>query len=423
MTAKNQMEFLMAPKKIAIVGASVREDAIGTRIEKNLQDMGFAGEVFLVNPKYKQLRGQSCYASLQNLPEQVDAAFLAVPAEAAVKLTQEASSLGIPAVLINANGFAEGGQTGIERQSRLSQIAHENATLVCGPNNIGFINFHDKVALWTPRFKRKFNKGRVSVITQSGSVAIAISENERDLGFSYIITAGNEAVLDVSDYLDFIADDPNTDLILLYLETLRDPIAFRQAAEKAKANGKIIIVLKVGTSSIGKNLVMAHTGGVAGDDDLYDEYFYDIGVIRVNDLDQLIEAGVLFTTYTKFGLGSIKGVAAVTLSGGEAALIADLADPLGVPFANLGEQTLAAMRKAYPSHSVIGNPVDAWGLGFNKENFDIIIQSLAHDPNLSHILICVDAPASGGVDVRYTLDMAEVASKYKDKVQFIFVNN
>ncbi|MEI2418256.1 acetate--CoA ligase family protein [Orrella sp. JC864] len=417
----NNLKALLAPESVAIVGASTRRDAIGTKILANLRAQGYEGRIYPVNPKYQELDGLACYPDLDALPEKVDAAFLAVPAGSGVALAEQAGRCGIAAVFVNANGYADGNAEGLLRQDALTEVARRYGLAVCGPNNIGMINVHRKTPLWTPRIARELVPGNVAVITQSGSIAIAISENERGIGFSYIITAGNEAVLDVSDYLDHVADDARTQVVLLYLETLRDPQGFQRAAAKARAAGKALVALKVGTSEAGGRLVQAHTGSLAGDDKLYDEFFHDLGVIRVRDLDEMLEAAVLLSSQPAFAPGP--GLVALTLSGGEAALIADMAEPLGLRFPMLEERTIAGMRAAYPEYSTIRNPVDAWGLGFNKDNFRVIVKALAADPALRHILVCVDAPAGGGVDLAYALDMADVAGEFRQDKTFVFINN
>ena len=418
-----QLEKLIRPQSIAIVGASERPDAIGTRVIRNLRRFGYSGRIYPVNPRYSEVEGLQCAPSLSALPERVDAAFLAVPAAQGLDLVNEAAAVGIRAVFMNANGFADGGDEGIALQSRIESTAEANGIAICGPNNLGLINVHDKIAAWTPRYMMEPKKGPLALISQSGSVAIVLADDERDIGFSYIITAGNEAVVSVADYLRHCVHDDRVGVILLYLETIRKVDAFAASAREALERGKPIVALKLGRSESGRALVQAHTGSLAGEDRLYDEFFRKLGIIRVRDLDEMIETALLLSTKPK--PIKARGLVTVTLSGGEAALIADTANDLGVDLMPLSAETVKRLRPAFPPHATIRNPVDCWGLGFNAERFAMIVAALTADPQIGTIAFSVDAPGAGGADVPYACTMAEVcvsAAATADQ-RLIFFNN
>ena len=200
--------------------------------------------------------------------------------------------------------------------------------------------------------------GSLGVISQSGSIALILSEDERDLGFAYLVTAGNEAVATVADYLSAMARDDRVKVILLFLEkTLRDPQAFAIAAAEARRRDKRIVALKLGASAEARALVQAHTGALAGEDRLYDAFLKALGIIRVRDLDEMLETATLLSMDSD---PLPRGNAAmVTLSGGEAALIADIGSEYGLKFPRLAAHTLARLRPAFPPYSTINNPVDA----------------------------------------------------------------
>jgi acyl-CoA synthetase (NDP forming) len=418
-----QLEKLIKPQSIAVVGASERSDAIGTRVIRNLRSFGYGGRIYPVNPRYSEVEGLQCVPSLSALPERVDAAFLAVPAAQGADLVNEAAAAGIGAVFMNANGFADGGDEGTVFQSRIESTAKANGIAICGPNNLGLINVHDKIAAWTPRYMMEPKPGPLALISQSGSVAIVLADDERNIGFSYIITAGNEAVVSVADYLRHCVQDDRVGVILLYLETIRKVDAFAAAAREALERGKPIVALKLGRSESGRALVQAHTGSLAGEDRLYDEFFRALGIIRVRDLDEMIETALLLSSKPK----RIKanGLVTVTLSGGEAALIADTANDLGVDLMPLSAETIKRLRPAFPPHATIRNPVDSWGLGFNAERFAMIVAALAADPEIGTIAFSVDAPGAGGADVPYACTMAEVcvSAAAKADQRLIFFNN
>jgi acyl-CoA synthetase (NDP forming) len=417
------LDKLMNPRSIAVVGASAdRADAIGTRVIRNLRSMGYQGRIYPVNPRYKAVSDLACFPSLSQLPESVDAAFLAVPSAQGPDLVEEAAKNGISAIFMNANGYADGDENGVALQRRVEQIAKAHGIAICGPNNLGLINVNDGAAIWTPKYMMDVRRGPLAVISQSGSVAIALADDERKIGFSYLITAGNEAVVTVAEYLRHCALDNRVGAILVYLETIRRVEAFADAAREAQKRGKPVIVLKLGASEGGRAMVQAHTGSLAGEDRLYDALFRKLDIVRVRDIDEMLETAIMLSAYPKPREGNL---VAVTLSGGEAALIADTAFLLGVTLQKLAAPTLERLRPAFPPYSKIGNPVDAWGLGFNAERFGVIVDALVADPDIGTIAFSVDAPGAGGADVPYACVMAETvaAAAARSDKHFVFFNN
>ncbi|HEY6430610.1 MAG TPA: acetate--CoA ligase family protein, partial [Acetobacteraceae bacterium] len=289
------------------------------------------------------------------------------------------------------------------------------------PNNLGLVNVLDRKAMWTPRYFSAIAPGPVAVISQSGSVALVLSEDERKLGFSYLVTTGNEAMVTVADYLQHIATDDRVGVVLLFLETVRDPALFAQAAQTALASGKRIVALKLGRSEIGRTLVQAHTGSLAGEHRLYQAYFRALGIISVSDLDEMLEVATLLAANR--APPPTRHFVPVTLSGGEAALMADLGSELGIAYANLSPDTLARLRPAFPPYSSIGNPLDAWGLGFNPERFRIVLQALLDDASIGTIGFSIDAPGQGGGDVPYACVMAEACVAAETNKRLVFFNN
>ena len=418
---RTPLQRVMRPDSIAVIGASERPEAIGTRVIRNLRLMGYPGRIYPVNPRYQELGGLLCYPSLAALPEVPDAAFLAVPATAGPALLQEAADLGIAAAFTNSNGYADGDEDGVALQRQLEAIAHRHGIALAGPNNLGLINVHDRCAVWTPRYMEAVRPGPVAVISQSGSVALILSEDERKLGFSYLITTGNEAVLTVADYLDEIVRDGRVGVILLFLETVRDPARFARAAAEARRRGKPIVALKLGSSETGRALVQAHTGSLAGEDRLYAAWFQALGIIRVRTLDEMLETAVLLAANP--APPPTRTVVPVSLSGGESALMADLGTELGMAFPPLAPETLARLRPAFPPYSKIGNPLDAWGLGFNADRFRLVLDALVADPAIGVIAFAVDAPGQGGCDVPYACIMAEACAAVSTQQRLVFLNN
>jgi acyl-CoA synthetase (NDP forming) len=414
---------LLAPRSVAIVGASQREDAVGFRIIRNLTRLGFPGAIFPVNPRHAEVSGLPCYPSLSALPVRVDTAFIAVPNTQGPALVEEAGRAGIRGVVVNASGYADGGPDGRALQARLEAAAATHGIALCGPNNMGFINVHGSVALWTSARMPELKRGPVAIISQSGSIAIALSQDERGIGLAYIITAGNEAVLTASDYLAEVVKDEHVRVVLLFLESIRDPARFAEAVADARARGKPVIAVKAGRSERGRVAVAAHSGALAGEDEVYDAFFERHGIVRVHDLDEMIEAATLFAVYPE--PPASRSVAALTLSGGEAALAADLGADAGLEFPALGPDTVHRLKAAFPPFATPCNPVDAWGLGWDAERFRQILSGLAEDAGPAAILVGVDVTAAGGGDTVMATEMATICgetAKLTEK-RFIFFNN
>ncbi|HLX28038.1 MAG TPA: acetate--CoA ligase family protein [Casimicrobiaceae bacterium] len=413
---------LFRPRSIAVVGASTREDAIGFRVIRNLQRIGFDGAIFPINPRYREVAGLACLPNVGALPIDVDSAFIALPAAQGPETLEAVGRRGIETAFVNASGYADGGDEGRALQQRLRSVALAHGIALCGPNNMGLVNVHDRVAIWTQLRMGEMRPGPIAVISQSGSMALALAQDERKLGLAYVVTAGNEAVLSVADYVDFAAGDDRVRTIVLFLESIRGPAAFASAARRAHDLGKRIIAIKSGASVRARALVAAHTDSLAGDDDVYDAFFREHGVIRVRDLDEATEMAVLVTSYPN--PPRTRGFVAVTLSGGEAALIADIASDFNLALPSLDASTIERLRPAFPPFAHPDNPLDAWGLGFDAQRFGQMLDALGHDPSIGAIGIAIDAPAAGGADTAYALAMVPHATRVVARgKQVIFFNN
>lgn len=227
------LKKLLSPKSVAIVGASSRRGVTAMRVAANLRAFGFGGPVRLVNPRYPEIEGEPCFPALSALPEVPDAVFVGVAAEHAVGIVEEAGRCGVRAAIVNASGFADSGAEGEALQDRLAQAAKSSGMAVCGPNNMGYINVHDRVCMYTARALPRLDPGPAAIISQSGSVAIAISQDARRLGISHVITAGNEAVCTAADYLRAVVEDDRVRVVMMFLETIRDRQCFAEGAAEA----------------------------------------------------------------------------------------------------------------------------------------------------------------------------------------------
>jgi acyl-CoA synthetase (NDP forming) len=423
MKVRNSLDVLMNPSSMAVVGASTRSEATGSAVIRNLDAIGYTGDIYPVNPRYEEIQGRRCYPSLSAIPGDFDSVFIGVPAGAGPALLAEAAAKGARAGYVNASGYADGDEAGKQLQRELQEVARANGMAVCGPNNTGLVNLHDRAAPWTAG-PIGASPGRVAIITQSGSASLVLSEDPRRLGLAYVITAGNEAVTTAADYLEHVINDDRVEIVLMFLETIRNPERFALAADKARRLGKRIIVLKIGRSDVGKVAVMAHTGSLAGNDSTYDAYFRAHGIIRVSDFDEMIETAVLFSAYARPPV--TPHVVPMTLSGGEAALVADLSAEVGVSLPPFRPATRDRIAAALPPFSQSArNPLDAFGLGWDFERFSQMIDALLDDPDVGVIVPAIDAPSSGGGDAEWAREMAILFEKLApdtDK-KFVIFNN
>jgi acyl-CoA synthetase (NDP forming) len=391
--ARSALGRLLRPASVAIVGAS---DKVGPGFNawRALEYVGFAGRVYLVNPNRPELLGQHTYPSLQAVPEPIDAVFIAVNRDAALDAVRQAAALGAGGAALLSSGFAEAGPEGVQAQRELLDVASAHGMAVCGPNCLGFLNFTGRAALFGTSLPAQVARGGVAAVVQSGSVGIALLNSGRDLGLAYLITSGNEAVTTAADYLDALVDDPGVRVVIAFLEQLRKPELFVAACRRARAADKPVIVVKTGRSERGRLAVMAHTGALAGSDDVCDAAFRAAGAIRVATLDELIETASLVAGVRR--RPAARGVALLSPSGGEIALALDVADSaaLELPPVEGARPALAAL---LPDFAHVGNPLDlTWAGLYDPSVARRCAEALGAQPEVGMLVLLQDAPRGLG---------------------------
>jgi acyl-CoA synthetase (NDP forming) len=352
---QRNLRRLLRPRHVAIVGGQAMADSI-----RRCADTGFTGEVWVVNPKYPELGGRKCYASLADLPEAPDATFIAVPREATIDILKQLDARGGGGAICYAAGYTEVGGEGVALHEEFTKAAGNLA--VVGPNCYGMLNFIDGICLWpTGALGHQVETG-CALVMQSGNIALNLSRNDRSVPFAYVISSGNQAILNAADYVDALADDPKVTAIGLYLEGIKDVPAFSRAAAKALQRGKPLVALKAGNSELGAKFAMSHTGSLAGSGKMYDALFERLGIIRVHSVPQLLETLKLVSTA---GLPKGDRLAVFTCSGGECLLTADLCDELGIPLPGFSKDQADDLRAQLPNFATVSNPLDyntsLWG--------------------------------------------------------------
>lgn len=421
------LSALLAPRSVAVVGASATRVTAGTAVITNLRRLDYQGAVYPVNPRYDAVEDLRCYPSLSALPPGVDAAFLGVPAEGVLPLVEEAARCGIRAVVVTAGGFGDGGPEGAARQTALAKTAAAHGVALCGPNNMGVINWLDGAAVWIGMLTPPPHTGPVGVISQSGSVAMLCAADDRDIGLGVVISSGNEAGLDGADYLDALVRDDRIRVVLHFLETVHRPDAYAAAAEEARRLGKPIAVLKVGRTARGRQATVAHTGSLAGGDEEFEAFCRHLGLLRVHTLDEALEFAEVCT---KTGRPPARpGVCLIAMSGWEVALLSDLAADLDLPMAELSTQTRETLAGVFPSYATVGNPLDAWGTGWNPQAYRAVIETLARDPSVGVVACAIDPDARNGrANTPVSLEMARIhrdllADREAGMPGMVFFNN
>ena len=365
------------PQSIAIVGASARSWIAGT-VRDNLRNMGSAARCHFVNPKYHELLGQPCYPSLDALPERPDIALVALNPLRAADVTQAAADAGIPAVIIPGGGVVEGGEAAAAMQAEVARIARQHRLALVGPNCMGVIDLTVNKASYIGDVSPYLPRGGVAGIAQSGSVTDAFVQSGSRVGFSRIISCGSEVVLDVCDYLAYCLDDPETTSVILFLEGFRRPERFLALADRALELGKPIMVVKVGRSEQARAAAIAHSGSLAGEARATDAALDAAGVIRCADLDELLETAELVEGIRRTGRGIGRGrTGVVTVSTGEASLIADLAPSAGLDLPPIPDGARAQILETLPTMGFISNPLDPWGAADATTAYGVVFEAMA----------------------------------------------
>ncbi len=386
MTPERRANFqrLLKPRHIAFVGG--RDATIAVREARR---RGFAGKMWAVNPKRADLDGVPCVPSLADLPEVPDAVYLAIPANGVVAALQELAKMGVGGVVCFSAGFKETGDAEVEQ----SLIEATGDMALIGPNCYGMINYIDNAALWSFEHGGWSPGYGAAIITQSGMFSSDITMSARSLPLAYMVSAGNQAVLGLEDFLDTFADDPVVRAIGLHIEGLQDIPAFERAALKALDKGVPVVALKTGSSDIGATLTISHTGSLSGSNDLYEALFARTGVIGVTNPSQFLET---LKYLCVVGAPAGETVAGFTCSGGGATMLADHAEKIGLTFPNVSAEGHAALSKLLPDIATVSNPLDyttpIWG---QPENTYPVFSKTMETIGADAAVLVQDYPAAG----------------------------
>jgi len=374
-------EALFAPRVVALVGASGDPAKNSARPLRFLRKHGYAGRIVPINASRGEVLGERAFSSLAEAPGAIDHAFIMTPGDSVERAIEECGARGVPVATIFSDGFADAGAEGAARQARLVERARALGVRVLGPNSMGLVDVPGRVALTVNAVLEMdvLPVGTTSFVSHSGTMLGAVLSRgaARGLGFAKLVSVGNEADLGTGELVELLAGDPGTRVILLFLETIRDGAKLAAAARKAHAAGKPVVAYKLGRSRLGAALARSHTGALAGEDAALDAYFRDCGIVRVDQLETLIEIAPLVAGRAPPNLARAARVAVVTTTGGGAASVVDR---LGVS----GIETIAPDSKS---------PVIDLTMKATAEQYTAALDDVLASPDCDGVLAVVGSSA------------------------------
>jgi acyl-CoA synthetase (NDP forming) len=393
---------LLGPANIAIVGASDRPGSWSGGVWRALRRSGFAGKVYPVNPRNTTVwGGETCYPSLQDLPERPDHVVVLVPGAAAAQTITEAGKSGARSATVFSSGFGEGGDPeGRALAATLARAIADAGIAVSGPNCTGNLAAPHRLLTIPDDRIREVARGPAAIVGQSGGIIMALYRTlaSRAIAVSYALTSGNEIGLCTADYIRYLVDDPDIKVIGCFIEAIRRPEEFKSACEYARAAGKPIVAVKIGGSEESRRAALAHTGSLAGTLACFDAVTEPLGVVRVNTLDEMIET-IDYFAHAAAPRGPRLG--ALTFSGGLKGLMLESATRNGLAFPVLAPQTAARLGEVLGVGTSLGNPLDGGFTALSSpESYFRIIDILLSDPNIDALMVQEELPAAPGTNAK-----------------------
>jgi acyl-CoA synthetase (NDP forming) len=390
---------MLEARSVAVVGASVKAGSVGHQCLLELRKGGFEGRIFPVNPKYDEIMGMPAFASLAEIGEPVDLVILAVANARLEEQLRVAVDIGAGGAVIFASGYEEPREGVPPLTERLSSIAREAGMAMCGGNCMGFANLDKRVRALGFYEPEDVKPGGIAFLSHTGSAFSALLHNDRGLGLNLAVSAGQELVTTVADYMAYALSLQSTSAIGLFIEEVRDPAGFRRAMRLAHERDLPVVALKVGREALTRQMVAAHSGALAGEDGAYEALFEAEGVLRVESLDELGDTLALFVSGRRAGPG---GLASVHDSGGERALIVDSAAAVGVPFARISPETVERLDALLDEGLPPVNPLDFWGTGHDANVvITACIRAMLDDPDTAALAFTVDMTTEDSPDMGY----------------------
>jgi len=386
------LKHFLSPRSIAIIGASGNLESISGKPLRFLRENDYQGGVYPVNPKYDELNGYKCYKGVMEIPGTVDHALIAVNFKLVLPMLQQCVEKKIPFATIFASGFAESGEEGRIMQQKIAALGKESGMRICGPNCQGSIGMKDRaITGFSAVFGvRPLLVGPIGYVTQSGALGYSIFSlaQESGVGFSYVASTGNEVDLQTLDFMEYLVDDPDTKMLISYIEGIKNGKQFIRLADRALELGKPLVVLKAGRSDIGQKAASSHTASLTGSDAVCDAFFKQKGIIRVNDIENMIDIAALMQRIPALPEGNSIGL--ITTSGGGGILMADEASDLGLDVPALDEETTKRIEEVIPPYGSALNPVDVTAQVINEaDDFMKVLHAMKDNADIDALVIVV----------------------------------
>lgn len=376
---------LLKPEKICVIGAS-EKSGFGGDTCRNVIEYMREGSYYFVNPKRDEIFGKPCFRSVEDVPGSFDLAVICTPQPAVEDLLRRSRARGAGAAVVFASGYKEiGNAGGRENQDRLAALCEELGIALMGPNCAGFVNYTDGIYPFAFLSESRDRKGSVGVVSQSGQICLSLMDSP-GMKFSYVISSGNSAVVRMEDYLEFLVDDDSTKVVAMYLEGVQNVPQFLACLRRAALKRKPVVILKAGRSEKGSRLAASHTGSLSGADAVFDAVFQKYGVIRVDDVEELMAVSMMLSVLPS--LPSKPGIASMNLSGGETGVCADVGQMWGIAYPDFEEETLAGLRAQLPSYASPANPLDMTAtLSYDVQAYAGALRTVMSDPNVGLVAI------------------------------------
>ena len=380
------LDSFFKPSSVAIIGASREPGKLGHEALRNIIEAGFKGKVYPVNPKADEILGLKCYPSIKDVPSKVDLAVIIVPARFVPSTIADCGAKGTSAAVVISGGFGETGPAGGELERQMLEAAKREGIRIIGPNCQGVNSTSVGLCASWPLIKAR---GPISIISQSGTIAAALAclAAEEGVGISKLVALGNKCDVDEVELLSYLADDPETGVIALYIEGVRDGRKFMEVA-RAAASKKPVVVVKGGRTAKGVEAVLSHTRSLAGSDAVFDAAFKQAGIIRALDVEDLYDACKGFACLP---LPKGENVVIVTSSGGSGILATDACEELGLNVVDLPDGVRNALKEKLPPECILRNPLDLTGSA-TSQMYDEVLTALDAASDIDSIIVVVGDP-------------------------------
>ena len=401
------LKIFFEPKSVAVVGASRTPGKVGNTILRNLLKLGYAGQIFPVNPRAEEIEGLRSYASVAAIPEAVELVVMAIPAQLVLEVMRDCQKKMVKGVVIISSGFSEAGKEGMERQRDLVRLAAEAGIRIVGPNTTGILNPEGRFTTTFVDLKG-VKRGSIGFVAQTGIFAGMMFQwifSSQHFGLSKVIGLGNKADVADHDALDYLAQDEATRVVIMYLEGVKDGRRFLASVDRL-VQKKPLVVMKGGKTEEGAKAAQSHTGSMAGRDEIFEALFRQAGAIRVNDFEELLDLGKTFA-YQPLPKGN--RIAIISLSGGAGVMATDACLERGLVLASPAEQTLARFREKMPPWSIPGNPFDIEPLSevvTQEGAYRLSLDVLLSDPGVDLALLIMSTTRTPQIHADYVVEVA-----------------